>query len=391
MATTMHMAKLELVAAGTAGSMRVAVLDAPGKMSMAHALAPLPGEHEIRVKIKYVGICGSDLEAFRGTRQPEFMSTPARLGHEVAGTIDMVGRCVVGLQVGDKVTCRYVWGAFAEYIVCKPFNVKVLPPHFPMLEISLIEILPGVIHAAELARITPHSRVLITGQGVSGLVLTQIFKLYSPAALVCTDLKDRNLELAKTYGASHVYKIPSEHAATMETVGRDFPQGFDVVVPCLLEGDGMKDALDCVALGGRIVMYGCIGTCREFDFFKMHRRRAEIYSTEPRRDIDMRRYFEEGVKMVLDGIVNTSEMVTNVMPLERVGEAFDLRNDKSQGQAAIHVLIDCEAGATDESTASVTSRHIASLTGAAHAGAGAAAAASAAVAGGATAHAGHGH
>jgi L-iditol 2-dehydrogenase len=222
-------------------------------------------------------------------------------------------------------------------------------------------------------------------------VLTQIFKLYSPAALVCTDLKDRNLELAKTYGASHVYKIPSEHAATMETVGRDFPQGFDVVVPCLLEGDGMKDALDCVALGGRIVMYGCIGTCREFDFFKMHRRRAEIYSTEPRRDIDMRRYFEEGVKMVLDGIVNTSEMVTNVMPLERVGEAFDLRNDKSQGQAAIHVLIDCEAGATDASTAAVTANHIASLTGAAHAGAGAAAAASAAVAGGAAAHAGHSH
>ena len=387
----MQMAKLDLVAAGTPGAMRVAVLDAPGKMSMAHALAPEPGDHEIRVRIKYVGICGSDLEAYRGTRQPEFMSTPARLGHEVAGVIDRVGRCVVGLQVGDRVTCRYVWGAFAEFIVCKPFNVKVLPPHFPMLEISLIEILPGVIHAAELARITPHSRVLITGQGVSGLVLTQIFKLYSPAVLVCTDLKDRNLELAKAYGASHVYKIPDEHAPTMDTVGKDFPDGFDVVVPCLLEGDGMKDALDCVALGGRIVMYGCIGTCREFDFFKMHRRRAEIYSTEPRRDIDMRRYFEEGVKMVLDGIVNTSEMVTDILPLERVGEAFDLRNDKSAAKSTIHVLIDCEAGASDASTAAATAAHLASLKGAAHAGAGPGAAAAAAGGGGGAGSAHHGH
>ena len=85
---------------------------------------------------------------------------------------------------------------------------------------------------------------------------------------------------------------------------------------------------------------GCIGPCKNFDFFKAHRKRAEIYLTEPRRDIDMRRYFQEGVEMVLDGIVNTSEMITHIYPLERVQEAFQLRNDKSVGNEAIHVLID---------------------------------------------------
>lgn len=78
------------------------------------------------------------------------------------------------------------------------------------------------------------------------------------------------------------------------------------------------------------------------------RKRAEIYSTEPRRDIDMRRYFEEGVKMVLDGVVNTSEMVTHVYPLERVDEAFELRNNKSSTCDAIHVLIDCDKNAAQE-------------------------------------------
>lgn len=62
-----------------------------------------------------------------------------------------------------------------------------------------------------------------------------------------------------TDGATHTYLIPDEHASTMETVGRDFPGGFEVVIPCLLDGNGMSDALDSVALGGRIVMYGCIG------------------------------------------------------------------------------------------------------------------------------------
>jgi threonine dehydrogenase-like Zn-dependent dehydrogenase len=132
----------------------------------------------------------------------------------------------------------------------------VLPPHFPKLEISLIEILPGVIHAAELGKITPHTDVIITGQGVSGLVITQVIKQFSPRSLVVTDLKDANLALARKYGATHTYKIPSEHAATMDTVGRDFPNGFEVVVPCLLDGDMMSDALDLLALGGRIVAYG---------------------------------------------------------------------------------------------------------------------------------------
>ena len=101
--------------------------------------------------------------------------------------------------------------------MCKPFNVKVLPPAFPMLEISLIEVMPGIIHACELSKITPHTTVLITGQGVSGLVMTQasggtrsaapapspcqwrlqVAALYSPKALVVTDLKPRNLELAR--------------------------------------------------------------------------------------------------------------------------------------------------------------------------------------------------
>ncbi len=332
---------LEIVSEGTPNSQRIAVLDAPGKVELSWAKIPEPGPDEIRIKIKWVGICGSDVEAFRGTRQPEFMAFPTRLGHEVAGTIEKVGANVMGLLEGQVVTCRYVWGAFAEYIVCTPFNVKVMPKGFPLTHTSLIEVLPGIIHAAELSEIRPNSTVLITGQGVSGLVLTQVISRYSPKALVVTDLHERNLEMAKKYGATHTYRIPTEDTPTMDVVGKDFPDGFDVVIPCLLEGNGMVDALEAVAFSGKIVMYGCIGTCNiPFDFFKMHRKRVNIYSTEPRSDIDMRRFFQESIQMVIDGLVNTHEMVTHTFPLEQIQEAFDLRTDKSAD--AIHVMIDCE-------------------------------------------------
>ncbi len=341
MATRMSTAALRLVPAGHPRAQRVAVLAAPGRLELAHAEIPAPGPGEVRVKVKWVGICGSDLEAFRGTRQPEFLTTPARLGHEVAGIVDQLGPETAGLRAGDPVVCRYVWGAFAEYIVCKPFNLLRVPANVPLREASLIEILPGVLHAAELGAIAPHRRVLIMGQGVSGLVLTQVARLYSPQALAVTDLKPRNLELARRYGATHAYLIPRPDAPTRPAIERDFPAGFDVVIPCLLEGDGVADAIDCAAFAGRIVLYGCIGVChRPLDFFKVHRQRLDIFSTEPKRDLDMRRFFDEGLKLVAQGLVNTAEIVTHEFPLERIQQAFELRNDP-RGEA-IHVLVDCE-------------------------------------------------
>ncbi|MFE5318448.1 zinc-binding dehydrogenase [Paenibacillus sp. NPDC056579] len=318
-----------------------AVVERIGEITLRRAFIPEPEDHEVRVKVKWVGICGSDIEVFRGAREPEFVSYPTRLGHEVAGVIDKVGPGVIGLQEGDHVALRYVWGAFAEYVCCSPFSVKVLPKQLPLLEGSLIEVLPGILHAAELGEISPNKNVLIMGQGVSGLVLTQVVSLFSPRNLVVTDLFDEKLELARRYGATHTYKLPSSDSRTMDVLYNDFPDGFDVVIPCLLEGSGMVDAIDAAAQNGRIVMYGCIGTCHKpVDFFKVHKKRLDIYSTEPKRDIDNRRFFDEGLRLVMDGLVNTKEMITHIVPLSEVGEAFRIRNSH-QGNT-IHVMIDCE-------------------------------------------------
>jgi threonine dehydrogenase-like Zn-dependent dehydrogenase len=342
MATQMTQPPLKLVEASHPKAQRIALLRAPHQLELAYAEIPDPGPTEIRLKIRYVGLCGSDVEAFRGERAPEFLSTPTRLGHEVAGVIDAVGAEVVGLRVGDAVTCRYVWGAFAEYIVCKPFNVKVVPPHFPLQETSMLEVLPGVIHAAELAEISPRSSILITGQGVSGLIMTQIAHLFSPRVLAVTDLHRRNLDLARSYGATHTYQAPTPETRSCDLVKEEFPDGFDVVIPCLLSGEGMIDAVEAVGMGGKIVMYGCIGVCHEpFDFFKVHRKRINIYSTEPRSDLAMRRYFEEGVRLAVDGLVRSKEMITHLFPLERIQEAFELRTNKQAD--ALHILIDLEA------------------------------------------------
>ncbi|SFD88546.1 Threonine dehydrogenase [Lentibacillus persicus] len=341
MVTKMTTPEMNLVDYEGPDTQLCAVMTDSEKIEVKRAKIPEPSEGEVRIKIKWVGICGSDVEVFRGNREPEFVSYPTRLGHEVAGVIDKVGENVIGLEEGDHVALRYVWGAFAEYVCCKPFSIKVLPKELPLVEGSLIEVLPALLSAAENADISPNKNVLIMGQGVSGLALTQVVKLYSPKNLVVTDLFDEKLELAKKYGATHTYKMPSSDANTMDIVGEDFPEGFDIVIPCLLEGSGMVDAIDAAAQNGRIVMYGCIGTCHKpIDFFKVHKKRLDIFSTEPKRDIDNRRYFDEGLKLVLDGLVNTKETITHTYSLKDVDKAFETRNTHKGD--TIHVMIDCE-------------------------------------------------
>lgn len=117
----MEVPEMEWVDQKEAGTQQVAVMEKIGTVDIKYAKIPHAKSGEIRVDVKWVGICGSDLEVYRGARTPEFLSYPMRLGHEVAGIVDEVGPDVVGINVGDHVSLRYVWGAFAEYITCDPF------------------------------------------------------------------------------------------------------------------------------------------------------------------------------------------------------------------------------------------------------------------------------
>lgn len=71
MPTLMVQPAMSFVPAGSPNSQRVAVLEEVGKLVVKHAAIPLPSPDEVRVRIQYVGICGSDVEAFRGLRSPE--------------------------------------------------------------------------------------------------------------------------------------------------------------------------------------------------------------------------------------------------------------------------------------------------------------------------------
>ena len=81
--------------------------------------------------------------------------------------IDKVGANVTGLKVGDHVTAVGTWGCFAEYIVTEPMNVLRFPPEIPLIEGSLVEVLPGIIMALTRTTIGPGDDILVLERAYS--------------------------------------------------------------------------------------------------------------------------------------------------------------------------------------------------------------------------------
>lgn len=178
-----------------------AILKTPGTMKIIAADIPVPKEHEVLIKIEYVGICGSDVHGFESGPfiPPKDPNQEIGLGHECAGTVVAVGNRVSKFKPGDRVNiepgvpcghCRYCLegkynicpdvdfmatqpnyrGALTHYL-CHPesFTYK-LPDNMDTMEGALVEPAAVGMHAAMLADVKPGKKIVILGAGCIGLM-----------------------------------------------------------------------------------------------------------------------------------------------------------------------------------------------------------------------------
>ena len=318
--------------------MRSFVLESPRHLVPVDIPIPEPGPLEVRVRVAYVGICGSDVEAYLGHRHAEFLGDPPRLGHEPSGVIDKVGERVTGLKAGDRVSTVGVWGSFTEYIVCRPEGVLKLMPEISLIEGSLIEVLPGIIKAATLTGINRAHNVLVVGQGLSGLQLTRLISLNGCRNLIAVDLFDEKLALAREFGATHVINAQTEDVGAR--VAEIAPEGVDYTVMATLDGDDVPKAVEWTRFGGKIVLYGSIGPCSGIDFFRVHRKGISIVkeTADVWGQLRHRQLWRDAMQLVADGLLPVELLRTHIFPLEDTPKALELRS--SPRPDVIHVLIE---------------------------------------------------
>lgn len=259
--------------------MKALVIEKPGKAVIKEIEYPTPGYGEVTVKVKKVGICGTDTHIYEGG----FLSTyPIVPGHEFSGVIHELGEAVRGHRVGERVAidpslfcgkCMYcktnrgnhcddwggigttVNGGMAEYVKVPYENLVSLPDNISYGEGAFIEPLACVVYAMDRLQVKMGDQILLFGAGAMGQQLVQSLKAVGASKLVVVDLSDEKLKMAKEWGATDTFK-----ADKLEEVRKIHPRGFDIVIDATGIPRVIEEAITFTGPVGKYLQFGVTPT-----------------------------------------------------------------------------------------------------------------------------------
>ncbi len=314
------------------------VLHEPGKLATREVEPPQPGEGEALVRIRRIGVCGTDLHAFRG-RQP-FFSYPRVLGHELAGEVAEVGAGVPDLAPGDRVAiepyiacggCRPCRGG--RYNCCA--HLEVLGVHrdggmqewltvparllhrstrLTLEQLALIETLGIGYHAVERSAVQGGEWAVVIGTGPIGLAAIQ-FAALAGARVIAVDMNRDRLEFSRRLGVEHTVDAQADPVAEVEAItGSELAH---VVFDATGSLHAMSSAIRFAGPGGRVVMVGLAQGSFTVDDPLFHRRELSLHASR-----NSMGAFPALIGLMEAGRVDTAPWITHHLELARLPEQF---------------------------------------------------------------------
>ena len=316
--------------------MKVARLHAPGQLRTQDEPQPTPAAGEVMVRVRAVGVCGSDLHWFSGGGIGDAkLVRPLVLGHECAGVTEGGIRVAVdpAIPCGKCEWCRRGHpnlcpdvrfaghapqdGTLREWIAWPEVCLHSLPATISDAEGALLEPLGVALHAVDLAHLQVGMMVAVLGCGPIGLLIVQLARLSGASRIIATDLRAHRLEVARTFGA---------HQTVLASAGRELPQilsavagrGVDVAFEVAGEQPAVDVAIAAACPGGKVVLAGIPSDdCSSFTASTARRKGLTIKMVRR-----MRNTYPRAIELATAGQVQLAPLVTHRFPLEKVAEAF---------------------------------------------------------------------
>lgn len=313
--------------------MKTIVLNQPRQFSVIDRPVPHPGLGEALVRVRRVGICGTDLHAYQG-EQP-FFTYPRVLGHELGVEVVEVGRDAEGLRPGDRcavepylscgacIACRsgktnccvriQVLGVHADGGMREMITLPVRALHrsdtLSLDQLALVEPLCIGAHAVARAGIEAGDCALVIGAGPIGLSVIQFASLAGARVLVMDVNRDR-LEFAREYFQIDAVIQAGDGAIeqVLELTAGEMPT---VVVDATGNQRSMTSAFDLPAHGGRLVFVGLFQGDVTFHDPAAHRRELTLFCSRNACAADFRRV----ISLLEAGRVAISHWITHRVPL----------------------------------------------------------------------------
>lgn len=336
--------------------MKAALLYKPKKIKVEEIPEPMiENPDDVLVKVKFVGICGSDVHyyvdcAIGGT----VMTEPLIIGHEPAGVVAEVGSEVKSFKPGDRVAidpaihcgecehclegnpniCRNIrffgtppqQGAFRERLVHPEHLLFKLPPKVSTVGGAVLEVYGVAIHSVDLTRLKPGYDVAVIGGGPIGLATAQIAKLSGALRIFLSEPIAERREMAKKLGVD--LTIDPNQSDPVELI-MDFTDGRGVDVA--FEAAGVPETpQQCVEIcknGGTVALIGIPSDDKIFLKASTSRRKGLTIRMVRR----MKNIYPRAIKLAASGQIDPEAMVTHIFPLEKIDEAFDIVHQRRDG------------------------------------------------------------
>jgi (R,R)-butanediol dehydrogenase/meso-butanediol dehydrogenase/diacetyl reductase len=290
-------------------SMKMAVYHGIRDLRVEEVKEPQPGPKEVKLKVKYCGICGSDLHEYLHGLFPQ-----SPFGHEACGEIVEAGPEVAGFQTGDRVLA-FEKGAYAEYLVCPQERLLKIPGNMTWERAAVVEPLAGAAYAIERAGIRASDTVLVAGAGPVGLMILLGLKATGVKKIYVTEVSENRKRKAEELGATAVWnpveiKIP---ARVKELTGGE---GADVAVEAVGIEPTLKDCLASVRYRGKVLVQGIFTErvpVHMLGFVTRETTMIGANSINP--SLAMSWIESKGIK--------PESIITKIIPLEKVSEGFE--------------------------------------------------------------------
>lgn len=267
---------------------------------------PKPGPGEAKVKVKYCGICGSDLHEYLHGLFPQ-----SPFGHEACGEILEVGREIEGFQVGDRVLATQK-NAYAEYMVCPQERMIKMPEDMDWKRAGAVEPLGGAAYAIERGGIKPEDTVLIAGAGPVGLMLLIGLRAIGVKTLYMTEVSERRREKAKELSATGVFN-PIETRISARIKELTDGRGVDCAIEAVGIEATLKDCLTSVRNRGKVIVQGIFTDRVPIHMLGFVTRETTMIGTN---SINL----QLAMKWIESKGAEPESIVTKIIPLDQIAE-----------------------------------------------------------------------
>ena len=319
-----------------------ATMTSPGKIEFEEVPKPATGDNEVLLRIRRIGICGSDIHVYHG-KHP-YTSYPVIQGHEFCGEVAEVGRNVKSLRAGDLVTappqivcgkclpCRegryhicenlkvigfQAPGVAQEFFVFPESALLKLPHEFTPELGALVEPTAVAVHAVGRAGSVTGLRVLVLGAGPIGNLVAQVARWRGASQVLISDISTHRLEIARACGIANTFspRTGSLDSFVKEVFG---PDRADVAFECVGVAETANQAIRCVKKGGTVIIVGVFGDHPEIDMGLVQDRELEVRGTM----MYQRRDYVDAIRCLSERGIVTPPLLTKSFPFRCFPEAY---------------------------------------------------------------------